>query len=42
VLFIAEMANLEEEEQTNLVKTLAEGLPVNIKSKLVRPFLKRL
>jgi len=36
--FLAEMANLEEEEQTNLVKTLAEGLPINIKSRLVDIF----
>lgn len=30
----AEMANLEEEEQSAMARTLADGLPINLKSKL--------
>jgi len=36
------MANLEEEEQQNLAKNLADGLSINIKSKWVRKYLNRI
>ncbi len=41
IRLIAEMANLEEEEQQNLAKNLADGLSINIKSKLVKTIFNR-